>query len=157
MGKKPTGTDGTRWAFMKVFNIPDAIEPDKTYLRRWRVIQTPWFAIYLHKIFLPDRDRPMHDHPFNFWSLILKGGYEERVNRTVWQAELGWENMVITNSWRAWSWHKMSIIDCHNIDRLYESPTWSLVFVGRRQKDWGFVVPGEGWVQHKEYLTKVGL
>lgn len=141
---------------MKVFNIPDAVEPDKTYLRRWRIIQTPLFSIYLHKIFLPDRDRPMHDHPFNFWSLILKGGYMERVSDTR-EASSFMDPTIETNFWGPLSWHKMPIEYCHNIDRLKKVPTWTLVFVGRRQKDWGFVVgPNRGWVQHDEYLSEIG-
>ena len=154
MGKKLLGTDGTRWAFMKVFDIPDAIEPNKVDLRRWRLIQTPRFALYLHKINLPDRDRPMHDHPFNFWSFILKGGYSERLAITR-EVEQFTDPTIEYRRWPPMSFHKMPVGMCHNIDVLHATPTWSLVFVGRRQQDWGFILPGQGWVQHDAYFARL--
>lgn len=129
---------GTRWNFMKWADIPDARDINRVYLRRLRVLQTPRFAIYLHFIYLPDEDRDPHDHPFNFWSFVVRGGYSERLWRIgsipkPWQAR--------TKTWRAGSLHRMGIDQSHMIDSLLPG-TITLVLAGRKQKDWGF------WTQH---------
>lgn len=49
---------------------------DSIYLERWILLQCPWFSIRLHKFHRSDED-VMHDHPWWFCSLILKGGYFE--------------------------------------------------------------------------------
>lgn len=46
------------------------------YMRRW-ILQHPLGTIRLHNIRMPDKDDVMHDHPWHFASLILKGGYSE--------------------------------------------------------------------------------
>jgi hypothetical protein len=43
-----------RWAFMEKFEVPNLDDPTETYLTRWRIIQTPLFAIYLHRFDGPD-------------------------------------------------------------------------------------------------------
>jgi hypothetical protein len=57
---------------------------DNPYLYRWYLIpRNRRFNIYLHKFLRDDDDRALHDHPWWFVSLILKGGYFERVRHTV--------------------------------------------------------------------------
>ena len=52
--------------------------PGDPYLARRRIIQTPWFGIYVHQIYREDQDRDPHDHPWAFLTLILWRGYTER-------------------------------------------------------------------------------
>ncbi len=47
------------------------------HFRRFRIIETPWFNLYLHKIYESDNEKHLHDHPFSFTSLVLKGSYKE--------------------------------------------------------------------------------
>lgn len=49
----------------------------EVHFRRYRLLQTPWFAIYIHHILISDQDKDMHDHPWNFTSVILEGAYRE--------------------------------------------------------------------------------
>jgi len=49
------------------------------HFRRWKIILTPWFAIYIHAIYKADEDKHLHNHPWNFWSFVLKGSYTERL------------------------------------------------------------------------------
>ena len=49
----------------------------EVHFRRYRLIQTKWFAVYIHQILRSDQDRDMHDHPWNFTSVILEGAYRE--------------------------------------------------------------------------------
>lgn len=134
-----------RWAFMKWADIESSFRPGYTYLRRLRIFQTPLFALYLHFIFEPDLDRDPHDHPCNFWALILRGGYRERVYTTLHERSFSWKG----HEWRRGSVHKMPIIHAHRIIDL-EPGTVTLCWFGKRQRQWGFWT-ADGFVSAKEY------
>ena len=42
--------------------------------------------------------------------------------------------------------------DLHRLD-LKHGPVWSLVWCGRRRRDWGFMTE-KGWVAHADYLNE---
>ena len=170
-------TEGIRWAFMRKYEIPDVEHPEQTYLRRWRVIQTPLFALYLHHILLPDGDRDLHDHPYPFASLTLKGGYtEERVQLDTerWirggqgyvserrvvadfikrpDPQVREETVLVTH--RPGRLNFVPTTAAHRI-RFHraEGGTWSLMFVGPRTRTWGFWT-AEGFVPHPEYHDRI--
>ncbi len=52
-----------------------------SYMARW-IWQTRWFTIRIHHIKRADADVELHDHPWSFISLILKGWYEEERPRS---------------------------------------------------------------------------
>lgn len=125
---KVTGATGKskRWQFMTVFRIGD-------YLTRLRIVQTPAFGIYLHKIKRPDKDQGIHDHPWSFVSIILLGSYYElRRNPVTMEKEVKfhrWLNVVRKH-------------DQHRILRLTRPTVWSLMLVGRRYRTWGYWYEG---------------
>jgi len=135
-----------RWAFWKWFDIPDRNDPSQVYLRRLRVFQTPWLAMYVHWIFLPDGARAPHDHPWNFWSLILRGGYSEMFYPYPHVAR---DLHMHAREWNRWSWHKMPRESAHNILTL-QPGTITLVFTGKRRRVWGFWTD-DGFVPFNEY------
>jgi hypothetical protein len=140
---------GISWAFLKWADIEDANDPNRVYLRRLRVLQTPWFAWYIHWIYLSDKDRDPHDHPFAFWSFILRGGYEERL----YPIEPGvglTDGHYHKRRWLPMSWHKMPQNLAHMITDLYPG-TITMIFAGRKQEAgrWGFYTPA--YVNYKEY------
>lgn len=166
--KNPDGR--TRWSFMSVFKIPSTINPDQTYLWRLRIIQTPLFGIYLHKIMEDDGNRDLHDHPYPFASLILKGGYSEqfvRLERSV--RDRGLPGIASSRMTPKGLWgrkkvihrtHKrggLNVIRTDSAHRIYEmldgNPIWTLMFVGPRIRKWGFWTP-EGFVPWDEYLDE---
>lgn len=134
-----------RWALFKWFDIPDSRDQDYTYLRRLRIVQTPWFAFLLHFIFVPDLDQDPHDHPWNFWSFVVRGGYTERFFEFVHDRNFS----HFRKRHLRWSLHRMRVEHAHQIDGI--SPrTCTLLFVGRRQRDWGFWM-SEGFIPWKTY------
>lgn len=137
-------TDGRRFAFLKRFVIP-CPSTGENYLTRWRIIHTPWFGILLHRIDAPDPDSVLHDHPWDFTSIVLVGGYVEefQTSRLATRA--------ITQVWYRGSRHRMLTASGHRILRLHRTPTWTLVLAGPRIRDWGFWGP-EGWVYWKDWL-----
>ena len=142
---KLTSTEGRRWAFMQRYDICDLADPTDLYLRRWRLVQTPWFGVYLHRMQRPDGDRYLHDHPWPFTSVILRGGYIESF--------VDWEThdpararaRIFCKVGRP---HRMAMGDFHAIRRLLRVPTWTLVLVGRRVRDWGYLTDHGRWVSH---------
>lgn len=131
-----------RWAFMEKFEVPDYDHPERNYLTRWRLIQTPWFGIYLHKLEGPDPRSTLHDHPWPFVSIVLRGGY---VERRLDPNTLEIDEHRIRHARRARTGM------AHSIMRLLRTPSWTLLFVGRRARIWGYldaldVTEGAEWL-----------
>lgn len=135
MKKHPKLASGRspRWAFMERFEVPDYDEPERNYLTRWRLIQTPWFAIYLHRMDGPDPRPTLHDHPWPFVSFVLRGGYDER--------RLDPMTMLVDPRRRVRWVNVMPLEGAHAIINLLRTPTWTFLLVGRRVKTWGYLEP----------------
>ena len=146
------------WALLEPKRICDISERSSLYLKRLYIIETPWFGVFLHAIHRPDHDRVLHDHPWPFASLVLRGGYAEEFAPD-WGARLD-DNGRLLCSWRrAWmygSLHRMRRGQFHRISHLSRTPTWTLVFVGRRRSNWGYMTP-QGWVDHETFHRTLGL
>lgn len=147
-----------RWAFMRFMVL---VTPEgRTYLGRVRIVQTPWGSVYLHKLEVPDPGLDLHDHPWWFASLILRGGYEEeiadvrhapslaRIAEAVGQPDVC--RRGVTRSWSAGSVHTVGLTSAHRIYNLHRSPTWTLVLTGPRRRSWGFY-DGAGFTDHRQY------
>ena len=122
------------WEFMTRFVIGT---PGDEYLDRIRLVVTPWFQIMLHRIYRPDRQRDLHDHPWWFLSILLWGAYKEvtqdGVRRCRW-------------------WNFKRTTDRHSITEVSRRPVWTLVITGPKRRTWGFWVDGgTRFVQWKEY------
>jgi hypothetical protein len=142
-----TTQQSPRWAFMKPFDIYAKDGSGVVYLHRLRIVQTPWFAVYLHDLNLPDSDRDPHDHPWSFWSVVLRGGYSEHWFPYPNTGFLHYEEQT----WKRWSLHRMGTEHAHSITTV-EPRTKTLVFAGRRRRTWGFFTE-DGWVPWTEYVS----
>lgn len=145
-----TGSRSPRWALWSPMHIK---KPDgSSYLRRLRIVETPWFGLLLHHIDGPDTEADPHDHPWWFASMVLRGGYTE----AVWPlASLQFGK--VRNSWPRWTIHTMPLESAHRIINL-DPGTITLVVHGRRVKNWGFWTWGKNpggdlrsWIPWTEY------
>lgn len=147
---------------------------ENPYMLRWRLFECPLFRVYLHKICRSDDDRHLHDHPFNFWSLILRGGYAEyrpgphpcrrcepfnicgRVEKL--------DGLIFIRWFGAGSFIRRRAADLHRIElatlttsleplEQEGKPAWTLVLAGRRIREWGFETEN-GWVSHQDYFNR---
>lgn len=124
------------------------------YLRRWIIARTPLFQVMLHKIVRPDADADMHDHPWSFRSLILKGGYLEQVLTTTRKSIQVFPGVHF-------QWARAGQLVGHNSEGGFHriaalldgKPAWTLVFTGPKKKSWSFLVDGVE-VPWREYLTR---
>ena len=145
-----TGRPATRWAFFEKFVI--SRRPGEPYLTRWRLIHTPWFGILLHKIDGPDPDQDPHDHPWNFISIVLRGGYTEQLTALI---PLSSTKRIRATTFQSWNWlsvHKMPLGKYHKIVTLHKKPTWTLILTGPRKREWGFLTQDNGHIMWKTYL-----
>lgn len=113
------------------------------HFRRYRLIQTPWFALYLHQICQSDKDVDMHSHPWNFQSLILKGAYKEACK---YPPDFDY---IYINAYYPGDVIKHQARDAHKIT-LITKQVWTLVFTSGRHREWGYLTPN-GWVSHAVY------
>jgi len=102
------------------------------YLTRIILSKTRWGRIFIHAIHRSDQDRELHDHPWQFVSLLLKGpGYLEHQP----------DGSAIRFGPLSINW-RLDAAEPHRLE-LDEKcgPQWTLVFCGRHIRDWGFHVP----------------
>ena len=123
------------WKLFKKEVILD--ENNEPYIKRWRVIDTPWFGVFVHNILASDTDRDLHDHPWNFVSILLKGVYDEE-NEAPGEATRRTSPCMIIH--KSTDLHRISII----------RPTWTLFIHGRKSRPWGFKT-SNGWIKNTEY------
>lgn len=124
---RSAGPNRSDWAFMRRFEVPSFDEPQVNYLTRGRLVQTPWFGIYLHKFDRPDSRPTLHDHPWPFASLVLEGGgYVERRGLAEERVDVRRLNFKRAT-------------DLHYIESLHSPAVWTLMLVGRRRRLWGYV------------------
>ena len=116
----------------------DLDEPDQIYLKRFFILKTRWLGIYVHKIYRPDYTRCIHNHPWSFFTFILKGGYREFING---------EEHVRSPGYLGWRPHVAS----HRITELLDGPAWTLIVRFRDYKEWGFWTT-EGYIPWREYI-----
>jgi hypothetical protein len=148
MTAKVQGRRSPRWAFMQRMTIPCFDGTD--YLVRLRIVQTPWFGIYLHDIHKDDGDRAPHNHPWSFLSIVLRGHYTERV----YPAPLEQPDRYVPQTHSARSMHRMGRTAAHRI--VDASPGLkTLIVTGPRQASWGFFVDGEliDWSDYERHCA----
>ena len=106
------------------------------------------FNVTLHKILKSDVD-DLHDHPWNYSTLILKGGY--------------YEHTPEGKFWRGpGHFRRSKATDLHRLELQRdkdgnEIPCWSLFIMGKQQREWGFIKAIKGrytWIHNDKYLKE---
>jgi hypothetical protein len=137
--------------------IPDR-QTGEDYMHRYYLFlkDRTWFPfnITLHKIVRSD-DPIMHDHPWSYMTIILKGGYWEHTpifnNEGKMFAEFQtWRGPGSIIKRKAGEYHWLEL------DESVGSAT-TLFFMGRQQREWGFLVQTKKglhrWIKWTDYLS----
>ena len=112
------------------------------YMRRFWLFRSPLVNARVHEILRSDNDRHLHDHPWDYVSVILRGGY--------------WE---ITESGERW--YGPGSVVCRRAThqhRLVLPPgqTATTLFLhARKRRSWGFHTEA-GWVDWRSYVESRG-
>ncbi len=102
------------------------------------------FSIQLHHILLPDQDRHLHDHPWNFRTLILSGEYID-------------ERQEPSTDWTAYTLRapgttaSLRFGEYHRVYYVMAGGCWTVFITGPYRGTWGFLVDGVK-VKYREYL-----
>lgn len=109
----------------------------EVHFRRWELLKTPWGSIWLHGIYKADQDKHLHNHPWDFKSIVLKGSYIE-------QTPLGNKRQY------PGKFNSRNGADYHKILELLSPVVYTLFFVSKPKREWGYRVRGE-FIQHEKY------
>lgn len=121
-------------------------DPADPYLLRWYVVpRNRIFNLYLHKFLRDDDDTALHDHPWWFVSLILRGGYIEqsesadrkmvlRCRTSLFDVRSPWWRRCV--AYRSATFrHAVALPHTPEGGR---TPCWTLILTGRNVRTWGF-------------------
>ena len=99
------------------------------------------FNVFLHKFHKGDPG-DVHDHPWPYFTLILKGGYYEWVLS---------DNCEV-RKWRGPGHFRFcSATSYHRIELKAGVTPWTLFMPGPQTREWGFLVKDK-WIHNDKYL-----
>lgn len=105
------------------------------YLIRWTLFQCRLFSIKIHKALISDIG-PLHDHPWSYLSIILKGGYFEHTEEgSKWY---GPGSILLRKA------NKL-----HKLEIPKGKSSLSLIFTSAKWRQWGFNI-GDRWKPHNK-------
>jgi len=95
------------------------------------------FNIFLHRFLKGDPD-DLHDHPWPYATLILKGGY--------------WETTPEGRFWRGpGHFRTCGANTYHRVELEPNVECWTLFMPGPQKREWGFLVNNK-WMEHGKYF-----
>ena len=112
--------------------------PTCPYVVRWR-IETPWFSVRLHHWLAPDDNRAKHDHPWNFITFVLRGGYMDA-------SPDGIEHLKAPAIRYRSAEHQHTVFPD-------EGGAWTIIVTGPKVRPWGFWVNGKFRKANKYFLS----
>lgn len=150
----------------KIFKKEDIMRNEgEIYLRRWTLLRTGKskflkifglddIRIYIHKFMSSDHTRCLHDHPNDLISFIFWNGYDEEY----------WDNKEKISkfaTYKAPCLRKFPASHAHRVDLLNNKPAWSLVFMYKKTRNWGFWLTNtknkkRKWVNSEKYYKEFG-
>lgn len=140
----------------KVVMIMDRAEDGSTkpdlYLKRYMLFFSRFGCIYIHRFFRSD-DETHHDHPWNFFTWVIEGGYQEETIQSdiygkygVWPAEF--TKKLTTRKpgtiayRRAKDIHRVILPRNFKAEEEHLAPL-TVCFIGPRIREWGFWTPSK--------------
>lgn len=142
-GREPFGDHREGW-FIGRNDIGD-------YMHRW-IIQTPFGTLRVHHILRSDEARAMHDHPWDFWTLLVSGGYYEVTPHPQGLEVRGLHTdeskpVEVTRWWPRWSLRHVRAEQLHRL--ILVEPVWTVVVSGPKRRAWGFMTSA-GWLHWRD-------
>ena len=116
-------------------------ESNEPYLTRYYLFlkDRKWFPfnVFLHNFHKGDLD-DLHDHPWPYFTIILRGGY--------------WEHTPRGRFWRAPGHFRFQTpTSLHRIELEPGVSAWTLFIPGPKLREWGFIVNG-AWMHCDKYF-----
>ncbi len=153
----------------RVFHIKGGPNGKTVYLVRYMPIQSKYFCLYIHRFMRSDADDP-HDHPWNFFTYVISGGYDEVCYAKVPQQACNKNGQYFAALWtkgmkrrergtiayrRATDVHQVVVDRNYEMEEIKQAP-FTLCLIGPRIREWGFwplEELGSVWIDWREYLN----
>lgn len=123
------------------------------YMERYWLFQTRWLSCRVHVILRSDNERDLHDHPWNYWTVILRGGYVEVTPNPFRLRNEAWNPIYQRSEWigpgRVLS---RRATDQHRLELPAVRTALTLFFTGPKLRSWGFHTAA-GFVPWREYAA----
>lgn len=107
------------------------------HFKRWEILKTRWGSIWLHAIYKADIDKHLHNHPWHFISIILKGSYKE-----ITQKGISFQRPGKINIRNGENYHKILEVESKVV--------YTLFFATEPKRLWGYDVDGK-FLDHETY------
>jgi hypothetical protein len=108
------------------------------------------FNVFVHRFHKSDPG-DVHDHPWPYFTLILKGGYYEWLPQFNSKGQKLGELQV----WRGPGHFRLCGANSYHRIELDPSVTaWTLFIPGPQKREWGFLVKGK-WIHNEQYLSEM--
>lgn len=148
----------------RVFHITGDGQED-VYLVRYIVFKSKWGCFYIHRFMRSDASDP-HDHPWNFFTYIVSGGYEEHffdVSKPViengrfesfWRKKINVRKAGSLAYRRATDIHRVVIPQRFMMKDIQRAPLTACIMF-KRKRHWGFwseMAKGGVWTDWRDYL-----
>ena len=117
------------WAFDRVDIGAD--NPAGPLMSRWRIMSTRAFGVKVHHIRRADADRWLHDHPWSFVSIRVKGTYTEMLAQ---RGPCGFRSTRFARNRRI---SRIRYDTLHQVTRTPPAGVWTIVVNGPRRHPWG--------------------
>lgn len=109
------------------------------------------FNVFLHRFLKSDPDH-LHDHPWPYATVILKGGYWESIPAEVGPYRKPDANLNTKKVWRGPGHFRICAASSfHRVELEPGVECWTLFMPGPQCREWGFDVKGD-WIHHEQYL-----
>jgi|SRR5579859_264716 len=106
---------------------------------RYAILKTRWFNVYLHQLYAPQWHPECHDHPWSFLTVLLHGGYLERIivkdPGLCRCGEPHYRNKDVRRFPGMILWRPATFT--HSVITPY-GVSWSLIITGPKSNAWGF-------------------
>ena len=150
----------------RVFYITGGPAGKTVYLVRYIPFKSKYACLYIHRFMRSDADDP-HDHPWNFFTYVISGGYIEKFwnkNKpqvyqntfvSLWDTEFNIRKPGSIAYRKATDVHQVVVDKERNMDEIDSAP-FTICLIGPRIREWGFWPQNEGgnlFVDWRRYLS----
>lgn len=129
------------------------------YAARWWGNPLVWLcqrfgiAVRIHHIQSADLHRDLHDHPWWFVSVVLRGWYVEELMLEKPMFFSAWVTKTYVKFRKTGSIAVRTTRDKHTVVNVPYRGVWTLFITGPWRQVWGFYTD-EGWVEHAAYNAR---
>lgn len=157
------------WNIKIPSHLGHLITPDnKMYMGRWTIPNgwirkfilwiTGYDDVRIHWIAIPDEDRFLHNHPFDYRTFVMKGWYLEQHTSDNECKDKGFDAIAVSSTVMREKGTTATgdVNKFHRVLKMSEGGVYTLFFMKNDTNDWGFSIPEHGYMDRNEYFKLMG-